>query len=1034
MCQYKLDSYLKSFCGEHPEYMNLYATWSLNRKTCSDALKTVVIHYPHFSMHDSSHSEAILAKIEMLLGSRIRNLSPTDAWLILHAAYTHDLGMVLKWEAIEKEWETPRFRNYLSSLTQSADSELRGAAVFLRDFKERNDISPLWPLKTHRYVNRINADYFRGQHARISGRYLYGFGSDLSIDLGHNNMIQPRLLKLLGRICELHTEKPEQVLGLPYQTDGFGPDYAHPRFVAMLLRLGDLLDIDNGRFNTACELASGGLPETSVPHKEKHEATTHILVTPEEIQFSSDCPDSQAYLETRNFVTWLESEVDFLTKYWARITPKDLGGYAPRFESKELFIRGVRDIEGVEGLRFEISQEKAFQIIEGSSIYKDRFVFIREVIQNAMDASKLQLWRDVVSGTYRAWMGDKDCSRLQPYDLDTKIYENYPIGVRLQTLPDGATQITVTDRGTGISVESFKRMCNVGTSNSGSEQLREEIGAMPVWLRPTAGFGVGLQSIFLLTDQFEIDTGTGTEAFHAVAHSHRMGGYLQLQHAEKPFGRGTTLRIVFHMPENFSYSWAGDTENYLSLHFDPMSLENHMGEARVLEAIKSNCGGSMFPIRVSCTEASLPNAEMAEELPAREAQNWPVARGRYRFSLEDDCSRMRLWDMEQAVYGEARLVEDNYVRSRVRFKGIEVDKGTPSVYGRNASVLLDIYGLDTKETISLDRSSMTRQGAGKTARILDEILDVYRECVLERLERSSPEKRAAICGPDRFRPYDFWRSCNAEQRSKIPEDVRNQITENATVLVKNGQGEFEQKEVPVRDCIPFTADTCFLNLHLFRKSDGPDSFDYEKIRSILNSRPEPIPTERILADRYLQSASACYAWRRLWLPVPGQPLLLYTVSLDGKHLICADGAAKNAVLRGLSGAIPGMPYTRFQNRPAKRYAVPGLETYGNLAVKQIPYGIVMPGESGAYAILAPFNREEAEKRTKLSEEDFTAMVLSSPAFPNVVKYVRDHSWREEPPAEEEIVADYRRLIGEYYRAAAGGAGSEDSGQRERAQE
>lgn len=86
------------------------------------------------------------------------------------------------------------------------------------------------------------------------------------------------------------------------------------------------------------------------------------------------------------------------------------------------------------------------------------------------------------------------------------------------------TQIEISDRGTGISVEAFKRMCKVGTSNSCSEKIQRDIQAMPDWMRPTAGFGVGLQSIFLLTDSFDIDTNTGKEMLHAVVQSNRTGG------------------------------------------------------------------------------------------------------------------------------------------------------------------------------------------------------------------------------------------------------------------------------------------------------------------------------------------------------------------------------------------------------------------------------------------------------------------------------------------------------------------------------
>lgn len=67
MEEYSLDRHLKSYCDAHEEYQNLYATWSLNRKSCSEMLKTVLLRYPHYSLHDASHAEAILSKIEMLL-------------------------------------------------------------------------------------------------------------------------------------------------------------------------------------------------------------------------------------------------------------------------------------------------------------------------------------------------------------------------------------------------------------------------------------------------------------------------------------------------------------------------------------------------------------------------------------------------------------------------------------------------------------------------------------------------------------------------------------------------------------------------------------------------------------------------------------------------------------------------------------------------------------------------------------------------------------------------------------------------------
>lgn len=1014
MYEYKLEAHLGTLCAQYPRYINLNSTWTLNKRTCSDLLKSVVIRYPHFSMHDASHAEAVVSKMEMLLGSRIQKLSPTDTWLLLHAAYAHDLGMVVQWSEIKDVWEQPEFQSYLSSLSISTDPDLRAAAKFIQDTSGLAS-SQVWPLEAYRYVSLINANYFRTQHAQLSKAYINSAVQKFDLDLGHNGLIQPRLIKLLGQICAIHTESTEKALDLDYQTNGFDSDYAHPRFVAMLLRLGDLLDIDNGRFNTGAELSFGGLPATSIPHKEKHESTTQLLVTPAEISFRSDCPNSEAYLEVRQFVTWLESEVDFFTKYWSKIAPEDLGGYAPCFDRKELLINGVQDIDGVAGLKFEISQDKAFQIIEGSNIYEDRFVFIREVIQNALDASKLQLWNDLTSGTYRAWFDLPITSALQPYNLNKKIYESYPVQVKLSTLPDGLVQVEITDRGTGISVDSFKRMCSVGTSNSGSKQIQKMIQDMPNWLRPTAGFGIGLQSIFLLTDQFEVDTSTGTETFHAVVHSKRTGGYLQLQRAEKSLPRGTTIRIQFKMPENFQFSFGGETDQYLEFHLDPISPEDYTGEVRVLESIRINCQDSMFPIHVACEKAPVPPMDVKSQLPIANSE-WEKWKDRYRYTMSKDADRLQLWDTQSATYGEFQFVGQGYRGSRVRFKGMEVNKGTPHLLKDGISVTLDVYGLDTKETITLDRSALTRDGKRKISNLFHEFVTAFIEITLNHLENETATSDAAYQVRGKFDPYVFWRVCNHKQRLRIPKAVLNAINDTATVIFRDGeQKEFKKREIPVQRLISTLDKQYFINLDAFNSHTGPNSIQYQKMCQILDLA-EGCSIEQIIADPILNDEIKHGLLHTLQIPAPGEPLLLYTLSAEDNVLLDAQGHAKAAILKGLSGPIEGMSYTRSydKNHRAKRYAIPALSAYSALAVDYTPYGIAEPSGICTYLILAPFVREEAHMMPEQPKERFIELVTSSETFPYVVEYVNQHSINK--ASKEQIIADYRRLIGDYYDA------------------
>ena len=110
--KYKLETHLKLLCENNPEYENLYSSWGLNKTTYKNILGTIQINYPHYSLHDATHSESIITNIEMILGEeRIKRLSPTDTWLILNCAYLHDFGMVLLYSNIEREGQLMIFKN-----------------------------------------------------------------------------------------------------------------------------------------------------------------------------------------------------------------------------------------------------------------------------------------------------------------------------------------------------------------------------------------------------------------------------------------------------------------------------------------------------------------------------------------------------------------------------------------------------------------------------------------------------------------------------------------------------------------------------------------------------------------------------------------------------------------------------------------------------------------------------------------------------------------------------------------------------------
>ncbi|HCW53222.1 MAG TPA: hypothetical protein DG753_05700 [Clostridium sp.] len=391
---YTLEDHLAIKCKLDESYIDLISTWKLNKKTLKEILKTIIINYPHYTEHDDNHANTIINNIEMLLGEeRIKMLSATDTWMLLQCAYLHDFGMAILYKKIEEVWQSPEFREYIEE-KKSYDADIKEAAEYIESLGEKlkdKEFEVIWPLKIRKYVTRIIANYFRLRHSELTKEYLNSMLNEWNIDLSHNNLIKNRLIKVIAQISFIHTQDFDSVLKLDYESNGFRSDYFHPRFIAEMLRMGDLLDLDNGRYNDYVKNVVGDIPEYSEVHIEKHNSITQLLITPELIEVKADCHKRTVYRATRDWMKWLDDEIKNLTLKWTEIIPKNLSGYAPKFK-KLLYYKGEEDFNNLTDLRFQISQEKAFDLIEGSGLYKDEFVFMREFIQNALDATKIQLW------------------------------------------------------------------------------------------------------------------------------------------------------------------------------------------------------------------------------------------------------------------------------------------------------------------------------------------------------------------------------------------------------------------------------------------------------------------------------------------------------------------------------------------------------------------------------------------------------------------------------------------------------------------
>lgn len=349
--EYSLVKHLKNLCSQDEKYKNLYAVWTMDQEIYSKALMAVPLNFPHYSMHEASHSLSIINKIEMLLGEdRIRSLSPTDTFMILESSYLHDFGMIISNNELNKVWGEVSFQRFLKSLIETSyDEDIIKAAKFLLDFQNEDKEedknkkfifkeNSKWAVDVKNYVTLISAEYFRRKHSTRSADWIND-PNNLGININYNKLIPERIMRLIGKVAICHGTSFEKTFeSMKHIDNGIGTDKIHPRFIACLLRLGDLLDLDNGRFNAVFE-NTAPFPDSSKLHKLKHGSITHFLICQQKIEVSALCEDDKVYRVTREWFDWLKEELKNLSSKWAEIVPNNFQGGPPSLGDIKLSIK-----------------------------------------------------------------------------------------------------------------------------------------------------------------------------------------------------------------------------------------------------------------------------------------------------------------------------------------------------------------------------------------------------------------------------------------------------------------------------------------------------------------------------------------------------------------------------------------------------------------------------------------------------------------------------------------------------------------------
>ena len=486
------------------------------RDETSKWLLHIVGLFPHYPSHGIDHSDRIIEQLSRLLFSEARpvvKFSTAEVYCLLCSAYLHDIGMVVSPSDELEILASDDWRSFVSE--GGAGNAEYERYIPLRDMaaRDRSDVSG---FLSSRVLNHLIADFVRRNHHE-RGRATLGLHPYLRQLVDDGDTVAFETIASISSGHGASTSELADESRFPEERDVFDGK-VNVRFLARLLRIGDLLDLSSRRADPMTARAVGPLPMTSKPHWQQYSAKRHENITPSVIEFKFECADQQTHRVLRDWFAWLEAEVQatgleqlHASRHGSWKMPRCMVASkattdAPLGRRKPTIVVAPRAQARYEfhDWRLELDSEKVLERLI-FDVYQNPTVFVRELIQNALDATRCQLYADYSARNPGVTAPDR------PSRFAAEIRELYPVKISLadedvRLSPDSPSErrpvFTIEDSGTGMSEEIIRRyFLQVGRSYYQSNEFRARFK-----FSPTSRFGVGFLSVFAVSKDITVDT------------------------------------------------------------------------------------------------------------------------------------------------------------------------------------------------------------------------------------------------------------------------------------------------------------------------------------------------------------------------------------------------------------------------------------------------------------------------------------------------------------------------------------------------
>lgn len=453
--------------------------------TVGPLLAQIPVTFRQYTVHDIRHCQNVIARMGEILPEETRDkLNGLEITFLLLSALLHDVGMVVTDHEKAETLHSEDFRRFRAE----------GHADRNKAIEEAHDTGD--ELRARAIEDALLAEYYRCLHPERVQQFL-----DRHL-AGRLRYKETDFAEDLARLCESHAwnveesndvRRPEKaVVRLDDNARLYGVR-VNLQYLACILRLADILDFDRSRTPLTVFQHLDFSEPKSWEEWNKHLQVKGWEITPTQVTFDIPCTHPVFYVAVHEFLDWIDEELRQCRYLTERNKPKVT---ADRYK---LLLPHVVDRHKIQmadptyiagAFRFQLEYENILTLLMDKSLYPDPSLFLRELLQNALDACRRKEAAMAVAGLEKLYT-----PRIVVWD-----HSDDP----------GDPRVIFQDNGTGMSqriVEHY--FLRVGRSYYRSPEFgaeRQRLREYGKELDACSQFGIGILSCFLVGDRFEVET------------------------------------------------------------------------------------------------------------------------------------------------------------------------------------------------------------------------------------------------------------------------------------------------------------------------------------------------------------------------------------------------------------------------------------------------------------------------------------------------------------------------------------------------